>query len=103
MATNVAFVGITAYVGLTAMIGVVAVATANDQMDRITWGQGIPLRERWMREEERAAIDKIAGVWGFREVWRRGEEEGEDWDALREWVGNRGMMLDRVELMEGME
>jgi hypothetical protein len=103
MATNVAFAGILAYVGFTATIGVVAVTTANDQMDRVTWAQGVPLRERWMREEERAAIDKIAGAWGFRDSWRRGEEEGEDWEALREWIGRKGMMLDRVELMEGME
>jgi hypothetical protein len=103
MATNVAFAGILAYVGFTATIGIVAVTTANDQMDRVTWAPGVPLRERWMREEERAAIDKVAGAWGFRESWRRGEEEGEDWDALREWISRKGMMLDRVELMEGME
>ena len=103
MATNVAFAGILAYVGFTATVGVVAVTTANDQMDRVTWAQGVPLRQRWIREEERSAIDKVAGAWGFREVWRRGEEEGEDWDALREWIGRKSMMLDRVELMEGME
>jgi hypothetical protein len=103
MATNVAFAGILAYIGFTTVIGVVAVTTANDQMDRVTWASGMPLRERWIREDERAAIDRMAGAWGFRETWRRGEEEGEDWDALREWVGRRGMMLDRVELMEGME
>jgi len=103
MATNVAFAGILAYVFFTGTIGVVAVTTANDQMDRVTWAPGIPLRERWMREEERAAIDKIAGSWGFRETWRRGEEEGEDWDALREWIGRKGLILDRVSLMEGME
>lgn len=103
MATNVAFAGILAYVGFTTVIGVVAVTTANDQMDRVTWAPGMPLRQRWIREDERAAIDRIAGAWGFRETWRRGEEEGEDWDALREWIGRRGMILDRVELMEGME
>lgn len=103
MATNVAFAGIMAYTLFTGTIGVVAITTANDQMDRVTWAQGLPLRERWMREEERAAIDKIAGSWGFRETWRRGEEEGEEWDALREWIGMKGMILDRVELMEGME
>lgn len=103
MATNVAFAGILAYVGFTATIGVVAVTTANDQMDRVTWAQGMPLRERWIREDERAAIDRVAGAWGFRETWRRGEEEGEDWENLREWIGRRGMILDRVELMEGME
>jgi hypothetical protein len=102
-ATNIAFAGILAYVGFTATIGVVAVTTANDQMDRVTWSQGTPLRERWIREEERAAIDRIAGAWGFRETWRRGEEEGAEWDALREWIGRKGMILDRTELMEGME
>jgi hypothetical protein len=103
MATNMAFAGILAYVGFTSTIGLVAIATANDQMDRVTWVQGMPLRQRWIREEERAAIDKVAGAWGFREIWRRGEEEGEEWDALREWIGRKGMILDRVELMEGME
>ncbi|RFU35979.1 hypothetical protein B7463_g343, partial [Scytalidium lignicola] len=103
MATNVAFTGILAYVGLTASIGVVALTTANDQMDRVTWAPGLPLRERWIREEERAAMDRVAVAWGFREKWRRGDEEGEDWEALREWIGRRGTILDRVELMEGME
>ncbi|MCJ1391616.1 hypothetical protein MMC18_004480 [Xylographa bjoerkii] len=103
MATNVAFAGILAYVALTGTIGVVAVTTANDQMDRVTWATGTPLRERWLREEERAMIDRVAGAWGFKETWRRGEEEGLDWAALREFTGLRGMVLDRVELMEGME
>ena len=103
LATNVAFAGILSYFAFTASIGVVAITTANDQMERVTWAKGMPLRERWIREEERAAIDKIACSWGFREVWRRGEEEGEDWLTLREWIGNKGMILDAVELMEGME
>ncbi|KAI9820012.1 MAG: hypothetical protein M1827_006583 [Pycnora praestabilis] len=103
MATNVAFAGILAYVGFTATIGIVAVTTANDQMDRVTWATGIPLRERWLREEERAAIDQVAGAWGFKEEWRRGEEDGEEWDYLREWVGGKGMVLDATSLMEGME
>jgi len=103
MATNVAFAGILAYVALTGTIGFVAVTTANDQMDRVTWATGTPLRERWLREEERAMIDRVAGAWGFKEKWRRGEEEGSDWAGLREFTGLRGMVLDRVELMEGME
>lgn len=103
MATQVAFVGMVAYVGFTATVGIVAVTTANDQMDRVTWAPGVPLRQRWIREEERAAIDKVAGAWGFREIWRRGEEEGADWDALREWAGRKSMILDSVQLMEGME
>ncbi|RDL41978.1 Uncharacterized protein BP5553_01957 [Venustampulla echinocandica] len=103
MATNVAFAGMVAYVGFTATIGIVALTTANDQMDRVTWAPGLPLRQRWIREEERAAFDKVAGAWGFREQWRRGEEEGKEWDFIRDWIGVRGMVLDRTELMEGME
>lgn len=103
LATNVAFAGIMAYTLFTGTIGIVAITTANDQMERVTWAPGIPLRERWIREEERQAIDKIAVAWGFKEKWRRGEEEGDDWDALREWIGGKGMILDRADLMEGME
>ncbi|CAJ2512742.1 Uu.00g008610.m01.CDS01 [Anthostomella pinea] len=102
-ATNVAFAGIVAYVGFTASIGFVALTTANDQMKRVTWAPGVPLRKRWIREEERAAFDKIACAWGFKEKWRQGEEEGPEWDALREYIGQKGMVLDRTELMEGME
>lgn len=102
-ATNVAFAGILAYVGFTASIGVVAATTANDQMKRVTWAPGIPLRTRWKREEERAGLDRIACAWGFAEKWRQGEEEGPEWDTLREYIGQKGMVLDRTELMEGME
>lgn len=101
--TNEVFVGILAYLGFSATIGYVAITTANDQMDRITWAIGTPLRERWLREEERALIDRVAGAWGFKDKHRRGEEEGYVWEALREWVGLRGMVLDRPNLMEGME
>ncbi|SMY20414.1 unnamed protein product [Zymoseptoria tritici ST99CH_1A5] len=103
MATHIAFAGIMTYVSAVSMVGYVAVTTANDQMDRVTWAQGVPLWERWVREEERAAIDKVAQAWGFTEAEKRGDEEGEEWDALREWVGVRGMVLDKVSLMEGME
>ncbi|KAI0022438.1 hypothetical protein F4780DRAFT_197489 [Xylariomycetidae sp. FL0641] len=102
-ATNVAFAGILAYVGFTASIGVVALTTSNDQMKRVTWAPGTPLRMRWLREEERAALDKIACAWGFRDTRRQGEEEGPDWDILREYIGQKGMVLDRAELMEGMD
>ncbi|KAI4269654.1 MAG: hypothetical protein LQ337_007150 [Flavoplaca oasis] len=103
VATDVLFAGILAYVGFTATIGVVAVTTSNDQMDRVTWASGTPLRERWMREEERMLIDRVAGAWGFPQRSKRGEEEGPDWEALREWIGMRAMILDRTELMDGME
>ena len=103
VATNIAFVGLCGYITFTSVVGVVAVTTANDQMERITWTQGLPLRERWLREDERAAIDKMAMAWGFKELWKRGEEEGDEWEHLREWVAARGMILDKTELMEGME
>lgn len=103
VATNMAFAGILAYVGFTATIGFVAIATANDQMERITWAIGTPLRERWLREEERALVDRVAGAWGFQDEKRRGEEEGEEWEAFREWALMRDMILDKPELMEGME
>jgi hypothetical protein len=102
-ASGIAFAGIMTYVGAVSMVGYVAVTTANDQMDRVTWAAGVPLWERWVREEERAAIDRLAGAWGFKEQDKRGEEEGEEWEVLREWTGSRGMVLDRVSLMEGME
>ena len=103
LATNIAFAGIIAYVGFTATIGVVAVATANDQMDRITWAKGTSLRERWLREDERTLVDRVAGAWGFQDVYMRGEEDGPEWEALRQWAGSREMVLDAAELMEGME
>lgn len=102
-ATATAFAGILTYVACTATIGYVAATTSNDQMDRVTWASGMPLRERWLREEERAAVDRVAGAWGLKDVHKRGEEEGEDWEFLREWIGVRGMVLDRVDLMDGME
>ena len=103
LARNIMFAGLLAYISCTATIGVVAVTTSNDQMNRVTWANGTPLRDRWLREEERAMVDRVAGAWGFHESWRRGEEEGPDWQTLREWAGLRGMVLDKVELMEGME
>ncbi|KAI1330931.1 hypothetical protein F5Y16DRAFT_319591 [Xylariaceae sp. FL0255] len=102
LATNMTFVGILAYIGFTASIGIIAVTTANDQMKRVSWAPGQPLRSRWMREEERAALDKVVCAWGFQEAWRQGEEEGPVWEALREFVFRKGMIVDRVELMEGM-
>jgi hypothetical protein len=101
--TAVAFAGILTYVTSVSMIGFVAITTRNDQMERVTWVPGLALRERWLREDERAAADKVAMAWGFKEVERRGEEEGEEWETLKEWCGVRGMIVDRVELMDGME
>ena len=102
-ATKMTFAAITTYILATSTIGIVAITTRNDQMERVTWATGLALRERWIREPERAAVDKVATAWGFKDVGRRGEEEGEEWELLKEWAGNRGMMIDRADLMEGME
>lgn len=101
-ARNIAFAGIMAYIGFTATIGVVVITTANDQMKRVTWTPGIPLRERWLREDERAALDRLACAFGFSEPHRWGEEQGSEFKSLREYLLLRGMVLDAVELMEGM-
>ncbi|KAJ5677023.1 uncharacterized protein N7477_002656 [Penicillium maclennaniae] len=77
-ATGIAFAASLAYVGGTASIGILAITTANDQMERVTWIPGIPLRQRWLREEERAAMDRVAVAWGFKDPYMRGEEVGED-------------------------
>lgn len=103
MATQVAMAGILTYTTAVATVGYVALTTANDQMVRVTWATGLPLWERWMREEERNAMDKIAQAWGFKNRDKWGEEEGDEWDLLKEWTGVRGMIVDRVELMDGME
>lgn len=101
-ATGIAFTAILAYVAFTGIIGVVVVTTANDQMRRVTWLPGLPLRQRWLREEERAALDKVACAFGFQEQHRYGEENGPEFQALRNYIFSRGMVLDAVELMPGM-
>lgn len=103
LATGVAFAGIMTYVFTVTGLGYVVITTANDQMDRVTWARGVPLWERWVREEERAALDRVAGAWGFKDARWRGTEEGAEWVELREVIGRKGMALDKVELMEGME
>lgn len=102
-ATGIAFAASLAYVGGTSSMGILAITTANDQMERVVWLPGIPLRHRWLREEERAAMDKVAVAWGFKDPYMRGEEVGEEWESLREFIGMRGMILDKTDLMEGMQ
>ncbi|VBB72659.1 Putative protein of unknown function [Podospora comata] len=101
-ATKIAFAGALCYVGFTGTIGMVAAFTANDQMKRVTWAIGTPLGHRWLYEDERAALDKIACAFGFSEEHRYGEEEGEEYLWLREYLLSRSMILDAVDLMEGM-
>jgi hypothetical protein len=97
-----AFAGLSTYVACTGTLGFVAMTTANDHHDRVVWRPGTPLLDRYIREDERAALDRIACAWGFKEMWKRGDEEGEDWEGLREWISLRGMVLDKPDLMPGM-
>ena len=103
MAVATTMAGATAYIGTLSIVGFVAITTWNDQMERVTWATGTGMTHRWLREEERACFDRIAQAWGFQERWRRGEEQGEEWDNLRELIGMRSMILDKTELMDGME
>jgi hypothetical protein len=96
------FMGLSTYVLCTGTLGFVALTTHNDHHDRVVWRPGMPLLDRYAREDERAALDRIAGAWGFKEVWKRGDEEGEDWEGLRRWILLRGMVLDKADLMPGM-
>lgn len=97
-----AFAGISTYVLCTGTLGFVALTTWNDHHDRVVWRPGVPLLDRYMREDERAALDRIACAWGFKEIWRRGDEEGDEWEGLRQWILLRGMVLDKPDLMHGM-
>ncbi|KAG9186971.1 hypothetical protein G6011_10079 [Alternaria panax] len=97
-----AFMGMSTYVMCTGTLGFVALTTHNDHHDRVVWRPGVPLLDRYLREDERAALDRIACAWGFKELWRRGDEEGEDWEGLRQWILLRGMVLDKPDLMPGM-
>ncbi|KAF1915279.1 hypothetical protein BDU57DRAFT_518172 [Ampelomyces quisqualis] len=97
-----AFLGIGTYVACTCTLGFVALTTHNDHHDRVVWRPGVPLLDRYMREAERAALDRIACAWGFKEEWRRGDEDSEDWEGLRQWILLRGMVLDKSDLMPGM-
>lgn len=102
-ATWMTVAGFGTYFGVTGTIGYVSLTTSNDQMERVTWAPGLSLWKRWMREEERSAFDRIALAWGFKDRRRRGEETGEDWEALREFCGMRDMVLDKTNLMDDME
>ncbi|PNY20411.1 Uncharacterized protein TCAP_07414 [Tolypocladium capitatum] len=101
-ATGIGVAGISGYFFVVGSLGLIAKLSNKDQMKRVTWAPGTPLRYRWLREEERAALDKVACAWGFQEPWRHGEETGPEWEGLKEYMGYRQMLLDRVEFMDGM-
>ncbi|KAJ4352739.1 hypothetical protein N0V95_004012 [Ascochyta clinopodiicola] len=97
-----AFAGISTYVMCTGTLGFVALTTYNDDHDRVVWRPGVPLLDRYVRADERAALDRIACAWGFKELWKRGGEEGEEWEGLRQLCLLRGMWLDKPDLLPGM-
>ncbi|EXJ59075.1 hypothetical protein A1O7_06506 [Cladophialophora yegresii CBS 114405] len=103
MAKWTAVAGAAAYIGTLSTIGFVAVTTYNDQMVRVVWRPGTHLSSRWLREEERRFFDRLALAWGFQEKARWGEEHGPEWLRLRDEVGLRDMILDKTDLMEGMQ
>ncbi|KAG5979764.1 hypothetical protein E4U55_004766 [Claviceps digitariae] len=101
-ATGIGVAGISGYLFVVGSLGIIAKLSNKDQMKRVTWAPGTPLRYRWLREHERAALDEVACAWGFKEPWRHGEETGPEWEGLKEYMGYRQMLLDRVEFMDGM-
>ncbi|KAF1982943.1 hypothetical protein K402DRAFT_414700 [Aulographum hederae CBS 113979] len=101
--TMYAMAGIMTYVTCVGSIGMLALLTANDQMVRVTYMKGLPLRVRWLREEERAAIDRVAMSFGFSSEEKFGEESTSEWEILDEWCREKQLVLDAVELMDGME
>jgi hypothetical protein len=103
MSKGMAIAGALAYIGTLTTIGFVAITTSNDQMERVVWRPGTHLSARWLREDERAFLDRVALAWGFQEKYRWGEEQGQDWQRLRDECGMRSMILDKTELMEGMQ
>jgi hypothetical protein len=96
-----AFAGMSTYALCTGTLGFVALTTYNDDHDRVVWRPGVPLLDRYLRADERAALDRIACAWGFKEEWKRGDEEGDDWEGLRQWILLRGMVLDKPDLLPG--
>ncbi|ETI21961.1 hypothetical protein G647_06031 [Cladophialophora carrionii CBS 160.54] len=103
MAKWTAVAGAAAYIGTLSTIGFVAVTTYNDQMVRVVWRPGTHLSSRWLREDERRFFDRLALAWGFQDKARWGEEHGVEWKRLRDEVGLRDMILDKTDLMEGMQ
>ena len=97
-----AFAGISTYVLCTGTLGFVALTTWNDDHERVVWRPGVPLLDRYKRQDERAALDRIAMAWGFKELWKWGSEEGEEWEGLRQLCLLRGMVLDKSDLLPGM-
>ncbi|KAI1616642.1 hypothetical protein EDD36DRAFT_415528 [Exophiala viscosa] len=103
MSKYTAIAGALAYIGTLSTIGFVAITTSNDQMQRVVWRPGTKLADRWIREHERAFYDRLALAWGFQDKSRWGEEQGSDWHRLRDECGLRDMILDKTDLMEGMQ
>ncbi|KAL9108797.1 MAG: hypothetical protein Q9227_006454 [Pyrenula ochraceoflavens] len=97
------FAGFMTYFITCGIPGYVATTTWNHHMDRVHWAVGTRMFDRFIKEDERAAFDKIAIAWGYKDRKKRGEETGPEWEALRELIWMRSMQLDRTEHMEGMK
>lgn len=95
------FLGISTYILCTGTLGFIALTTYNDNHFRVVWRPGMSLIDRYLREDERAALDRVACAWGFKEEWRWGDEEGEEWEGLKQWCLLRGMILDKPDLLPG--
>lgn len=93
------FIGTLVYYVNTGGLWWIWVCTRNDHHKRVRWHVGTALRERWMREDERAALDKVACAWGYRVPQRWGEERGEEWELLKEYCGRKGLVIDDPEAM----
>ncbi|KPI43967.1 uncharacterized protein AB675_6296 [Cyphellophora attinorum] len=100
-AKNMALAAGFAYIGTFGTVAYVAVTTWSDHHDRVHWQSGAGLTQRWLREDERAFLDKIAQSWGFGDKKMHGLESGPEWDALRDTIGVRVMVLDKTEFMPG--
>ncbi|KAK5091749.1 hypothetical protein LTR05_001934 [Lithohypha guttulata] len=94
--------GSSAYIGTMGILLYITVTTWNDHHKRVRWIPGTNLWPRWVREEERYYLDRIALAWGYQDVNRHGEETGEEWEALRELLLRRQLELDRSALLPGM-
>lgn len=98
-----AFAASMAYIGTMGTIAFCAITSTNDQMERVVWRPGTYLTSRWVREEEREFFDRLALAWGFQNRSRWGEEQGDDWQTLRDECGMRDMILDKTDLLDGMQ
>ena len=82
-------------------VGLAAAGLKKEAVDHLL---DIVRRDRtWNDDGARKELVKFFEAWGFEDRHRRGEEQGEEWEALRDTIGLRGMVLDKTEFLEGMQ